>query len=594
LGLPGRGSRRISRSQFPVLTEVLSVLLVAAFLLSTAGAGLAIAPAALRGTGGFVELLNRASIGAQSSSTPLAPAAFGSTALAAAASGTPVKGSAPLLVDFKGSASGGSSPYSYSWNYGGTTTSKSQDPSHTYLYTGSYTATLTVTDAKKATSKAFVAITVSSSVVGVASSLVSGAVIATTPATFFSLNTVTDCSTCIASNAGINSYLNSTPFHWVRYGVDSDSCNISAAKSYSSSGVASAGCGYDLTSLKTWCEAQTPHCHALLTLPGENNNSAEDAAIASWIVKTIGFQPAYWQIGNEPTGWTHYGIAWTKWKTTDASVPSPLAYAFDVKAAITAVAKVDPGAKFIGLETACSCNDLWFQDVAKIDGSSIAAIAYHSYPSDGSTTMSSTQLYALLASSHNLSTTYASVRSLVSGECTSCAKLPIFVNEYNAGPGWAPSTVSGTYANAVFLAASVTQALRANVTQLSVYSLQTTATGSYGFSLMDAAGTVGPTGILYSKLLDHLTVGQVLGTQVKSAVGGVWSVVTKNGTAETLMVVNSNQTSSIALSLGSAFPLTTKGAIYQWDPSLTTPTTTSGLPASEYSIPPQGILLITI
>ena len=171
------------------------------------------------------------------------------------------------------------------------------------------------------------------------------------------------------------------------------------------------------------------------------------------------------------------------------------------------------------------------------------------------------------------------MRADVTGQCTSCATLPIFVNEYNAGPGWSPSNLGGTYANAVFLAASVAQAMRANVTQLSLYDLQTTSTGSYGYSMMDAADTVGPTGLLFSKLLDHLTVGQVLGTNVKSSVGGVWALETKSGKVESLLVVNTNLTESVALTLGSAFPGTTSGTIYQWDSTLSAPTSTVGVPA---------------
>jgi PKD repeat protein len=552
------------------------------FLLSTASASIGIGA-------GF-------GIGAMVGPTPLTPVAAGLSVgkLAASASASPLSGPAPLTVTFKGAASGGSPPYSYSWNFGGPLTSTLQNPTHLFSYTGAYSVTLTVTDSKKATARASISIAAGAHVAGTASSLVAGGTIATTPSSFFSLNTVTNCAKCIASSSAINSYLNSTPFHWVRYGVDTDSCNESADLEYSSSGVASSGCGFDITSLKTWCTAQTPQCQAILTLPGENNNSAEDAAIAKYVVKTLGFQPAYWSIGNEPTGWTHYGIAWTKWKTTDSSAATPVAYAVDVRNAITAVTAVDSSAKFIGLEAACSCNTLWFQDVAKIDGSKIAAIAYHSYPSDGSTSETASQLYALLPGSKNLTESYATIRSDITGSCTTCASLPIFVNEYNAGPGWAPSTVSGTYANAVFLAASVTQALRANVTQLSIYSLQTTSTSSFGYALMNAANTIGPTGTLFSGLLKHLTLGQVQSTSVKTSVGDVWCVATKSGVTQSLLVVNANMTTAVALTLGSAFSQSTSGTIYQWNANLTAPLSTTGLPASAYSIPPQGILLITI
>ena len=73
---------------------------------------------------------------------------------------SPTSGQAPLAVNFTGSASGGTSPYSYSWAFGDGVSSASQNPSHTYSSAGSYTATLTVTDSKSATNSNSLAITV--------------------------------------------------------------------------------------------------------------------------------------------------------------------------------------------------------------------------------------------------------------------------------------------------------------------------------------------------------------------------------------------------------------------------------------------------
>lgn len=56
-------------------------------------------------------------------------------------------GDAPLNEIFSGSATGGTPPYTYSWDFGdGTPTSSQQNPSHSYVTAGDYTATLTVTD----------------------------------------------------------------------------------------------------------------------------------------------------------------------------------------------------------------------------------------------------------------------------------------------------------------------------------------------------------------------------------------------------------------------------------------------------------------
>jgi uncharacterized repeat protein (TIGR01451 family) len=49
-------------------------------------------------------------------------------------------------LSFTGSATGGEQPYSFSWNFGDGNTSSIQNPSHTYIETGTYAVTLTVED----------------------------------------------------------------------------------------------------------------------------------------------------------------------------------------------------------------------------------------------------------------------------------------------------------------------------------------------------------------------------------------------------------------------------------------------------------------
>jgi PKD repeat protein len=67
--------------------------------------------------------------------------------LAASASAAPTSGQVPLSVAFTGTATGGTPPYAYSWNFGdGSATSTLQNPSHTYNSAATYTATLVVTD----------------------------------------------------------------------------------------------------------------------------------------------------------------------------------------------------------------------------------------------------------------------------------------------------------------------------------------------------------------------------------------------------------------------------------------------------------------
>ncbi len=72
--------------------------------------------------------------------------------LAATAAADVTSGTIPFTVSFTASASGGAAPYAYAWNFGDGGTSNLQNPIHTYQVAGTYTVTLTVTDAGGRTS----------------------------------------------------------------------------------------------------------------------------------------------------------------------------------------------------------------------------------------------------------------------------------------------------------------------------------------------------------------------------------------------------------------------------------------------------------
>jgi PKD repeat protein len=359
-------------------------------------------------------------------------------------------------------------------------------------------------------------------------------------------------------------------------------------------GSSSSPCPLDMHAYKAWCTARGPNCVSLVDLPGENNNSAEDAAIASWIVHTVGFQPTYWSIGNEPMLWSHYGIPWNRWQSSDASTPTPLAYAWDVHAAIAAVKAVDPGARFIGIQADCECQASWFQQTVSVNGPNLSAIAYHTYPSTAlSQSVSLSQFLDPLTSSANITTSYQTVRNDIAGWCSDCSTLPIFVDEYNAGPGWGPSNYGGSYANALFLAASTVQALRANVSQFMIFNLQTASIGTFGYSMLDGQDTIAPTGLLYSSFLRDLATGTVYGSSLASGVGNVWSVVTENATHRSLLIVNANLTQSVTVAPSDVLPSDPAARTDTWSSGAAAPSTAVGPLPDTLTVPAQGMALLT-
>ncbi len=65
--------------------------------------------------------------------------------------GGPYTGKTGQAIQFTGFASGGTTPYTWAWDFGDGATSTQQNPTHAYTTAGTYTATLTVTDAVAAT-----------------------------------------------------------------------------------------------------------------------------------------------------------------------------------------------------------------------------------------------------------------------------------------------------------------------------------------------------------------------------------------------------------------------------------------------------------
>jgi PKD repeat protein len=80
--------------------------------------------------------------------------------LQAEISASPQSGEVPLTVQFQGSASGGTPPYSYLWESSDGPSTTAQNPSHTFQETGTFSVKLTVTDSQNQTDSDSVSISV--------------------------------------------------------------------------------------------------------------------------------------------------------------------------------------------------------------------------------------------------------------------------------------------------------------------------------------------------------------------------------------------------------------------------------------------------
>ena len=427
----------------------------------------------------------------------------------------------------------------------------------------------------------------------VSATLANGPLLGTHLADQFYEVVFTDAGTPTPDLVRFGAYLNSTPITLVRFGGAGQGYDPTTETNYlppangAGAYVAHHVELWNLPWFKSWCLSKTPHCAWLSYLPGEENNTGAALHVAKWFHSILNFVPTYWEFGNEPTQWTHYGKNLTKWSTADASAPTSTGYATMVHDYIQTVSALYPNDRFVGLEAACACNKQLAAETAKVNGAAVAALAYHSYPTSSTSSRQLTGFYGLLASLANISSTAAQFRSGVSGGCARCSTIPVELGEYQAGPFSAFSPFVGEYAAAPFLASSLIEAMQANLTTVSVYNID----NLYNAGAKNASFE----GLLYQRILANLTMGSDYRVSVRgSGVSGVYSVLIKNGTREAVLVVDTSLATGLSLKVPSGvFPVGAQGSTWSWSPGTKVPSyaSYSSLPGS-YSVPSQGILLI--
>ena len=396
-----------------------------------------------------------------------------------------------------------------------------------------------------------------------------------------------------SSLVALGAYFNSTPITNFRIGGGGEQYDPTTDTYYSpppagGQYTAHHTIGLNLTWLQSWCNSRTPHCDWLGYLPAEENDSKAALHVATWYHNVLGFVPTYWQFDNEPDHWTHYGKNRTNWSSTDHFAPSAIGYAVMVKNYIAMISAHFPNDRFVGIEASCDCDTALITTTAQVNMGHLAAMAYHSYPGPKTTSSALGAFYAPLQTNMNLSNTQSHFRANINASCPSkCANILVQVGEYQSGPLFVHSPYSYQYPGAVFFGASVIQGLLTNVSMFTEFDDSWLYNASTGQPL--------PEGMLYQRILANMTMGSDYALQVHApGVGGVYSILIKNGTRESLLVVNTNTTKALKLSLGTAlFPVGLLGSYYTWVPYAKAPVAHSGLSLpSGYLVQPQGILLL--
>ena len=347
-------------------------------------------------------------------------------------------------------------------------------------------------------------------------------------------------------------------------GAIADRLNVTANLIYNDNGTSYAP-PTSSSAFVSWC--QSVGCRAIVGLPGEIDRPATAAYYVAYYEKTLGFTPAYYEIGNEPSVWTHYGTPWSGWNVSQATNATPVAYANLVHAYIAAIRSVDPTARFIGLPglgTGAWGEPTWIRASVRLNGPNLSAVAIHVYPAGFVTGTNGTlaQFYATLGSNSSLGVRVPPDRAAIAAACARCS-IDLVASELGSGTAGGPfNTWMDGYAVVPYLAEEFEQAIALNLTNVDVFALQS----SYGGSLLTPTGNATNATTLYHEMLSRLLPRFVPSTLSVSA-NGVSALVTRNvaTTSFAILVVNTNLTANATLALNARNQTLVTGARWTWN-----------------------------
>lgn len=407
------------------------------------------------------------------------------------------------------------------------------------------------------------------------------------PSEFFGINVRADQSLGPTQAQAVNS----TPVRFVRWpgGALTDRFDALAVGGYGliyQDDGSSHPASVPSTTFVSWCESI--RCQAVVALPVEIANQSYAKALASFLVTGLGFRPAYWELGNEPARWTHFGIGWSHWNLTQNATPTPAQYASAALAYAQAVRSVDPTALFLapgGVGFGGASEATWISTAVSTLGSYLLGISIHVYPAGNSGSfLASPQLFSSLEGENGLPARVAADRAAAVSACKSC-RLPIFVDEFGAQTYTAPGGFVSGYPLVPYAAAMLLQGLSSNVTSMGFWLL----VSGYPAAWFDSAGNARPTFTLFSRFFTNIPP-DTLPTNVTAPVAGVFAqaFASLGRVPTTLLVVNADPSANVVVDIthgpGAATALS-------WNESLSAPVSVPlSAATSNWTLPPLGIV----
>ena len=395
--------------------------------------------------------------------------------------------------------------------------------------------------------------------------------------------------------------INATPIQYARWpgGAVADSYNYTTNEIYSVGGG-----GYSPPSNESqfvsWC--RLVGCHAILQLPAEIDDPATAAYYVRYTESTLHFRPAYWEIGNEPALWNHFGFPWSQWIASQNVNATPGTYAATVQAYATAIHAVDPTARLVGLPgvgTGGYNEDTWIRATVRLNGPNLSAVAIHVYPAaatNSTTPVTLAAYYGFLEGKSSMPYRIPRDRSAILSACPTCTKIGLFVTELGSGSAGGPfASYMAGFPAVPFTAAEVAQAINGQVPNVDLFALQS----NYSGSLLNTTGVPSPVDILYSQLLVHLEP-VVLSYSLSTAPAHFYVVPARDpsGTSYSVLAVNANASRAVRLVFGGVgFPFGDPGTAWSWNATSLLPVSTSwslGQGPTSFLLPPRSVLVIQV
>lgn len=350
---------------------------------------------------------------------------------------------------------------------------------------------------------------------------------------------------------------NATPFRTFRYGYDADALNVTNTTSFP------LGCAYfgnnvcvaninNYSLFATFCQWTKAQC--IVTLPTQVNDPGLVAITVRYIEQTDHFHPIY-NLGNEPTTWTHFNKPYRTWSTTDNVAPTAAQYNKLVQNDTRAIFSVDPSAQIVGLTDAATGGSLSpfnaanFQTFYATNGANLSGMDFHTYSATGE---AAPKVPSEALSYANTVAAAGLYKSYLAGMVAGCGTCPasLSIGEYNTGGSGNP--FPGTLVSGIGAAANAALLLSLGAPMFSYYDFYDTAAS--GLAMVNSGNnTPSAAYFVYSDVLRYLPTATISNASVASSMRGVWAVMGSTASTEGVLIVNTNTSVSLSLAVGQPF-----------------------------------------